>query len=804
MRHPTLRPAMAAIVAAFVLAVAGALVPPAVAPVAPLPAAFAPPVAYAADDLSVTADARYIVEPDKAVVRVIVDVTTVNDKPNAVAGGVVTRYFYDGVNVGVQPEATHFKATQDGDPVKVTADRRTGYRLVTIKFGSSIFYKEQTKVRLTYELPAGKPRSSSDVRVGPAFASFLAWAFGDSGTVRVDVPPAFDVTVSGSPMARTTTEGGVQVYRATTSNPIEWYAWINASNNDGLTRQRLALPGGEVIVVRAWPEDTRWRTRVAAILQDGVPDLADRIGLPWPVDGPLSVLEVHTPLLEGYAGFYNRETDEITISEQLDDLTIVHEASHAWFNGNLFTERWITEGLAEEYASLVIDELGGVAPGPVAVKRTAKVAFPLNTWPPPAPIESAEADAREQYGYDAAFSVIDTIVRRAGEGGMRRVFDAASEGTTAYPGNGDPERTSRPADWRRFLDLVEELGGADGVASLMATWALPDGEAADLPAREAARADYHDLVAAGAGWAAPVVIRLAMDSWAFDRVRADIPTATSILAQRDAIDATAASMELDPPTGLEAAYERATTSADLDAAAGLASDEAASLAQVADASVAAAAPRDWFVELGLTGKDPDADLAAARAAWEAGDLAAAGETATLVSGTLAVAGDAGRGRALVFGGAGAAVLLILVFAIVVLRRRSRNHMQPATDMASVDGIAATAGAYGEPGPATTGTATDPALPAPDTEPKPWVTATSLAPLPVDEGPDPYLLDDAPALPPAPAPTTGLAPAMPPGPEAPAVADPGTRSGDSQADGTGVRDGEDASDDHRAGDDGADR
>ena len=46
--------------------------------------------------------------------------------------------------------------------------------------------------------------------------------------------------------------------------------------------------------------------------------------------------------------------DTITISEELDELTIVHEASHAWFNRNWFTERWITEGLADEYAARVL------------------------------------------------------------------------------------------------------------------------------------------------------------------------------------------------------------------------------------------------------------------------------------------------------------------------------------------------------------------------------------------------------------------------------------------------------------------
>ena len=272
--------------------------------------------------------------------------------------------------------------------------------------------------------------------------------------MRIDVPKAFDVDISGEDMEASTTAIS-KVFTATTNDALGWFAWVNARNDDGLTRERLDLADGEQVVVRGWPEDSRWRRRVSVILSDSVPDLVGRIGLPWPVDGPLNVLEVHTPLLEGYAGFYDPKSDEITISENLDDLTIVHEASHAWFNSRLFTDRWINEGLAEEYASQVLaaETRGKVDPAPV--KRTAKVAFPLAHWDPPAPIRDAQSDAREQYGYDAAWTVIRDIADEAGEEGMRKVFRAASDGTTAYPGDGAPEHTALPNDWRRFLDLTQ-------------------------------------------------------------------------------------------------------------------------------------------------------------------------------------------------------------------------------------------------------------------------------------------------------------------------------------------------------------
>ena len=62
-------------------------------------------------------------------------------------------------------------------------------------------------------------------------------------------------------------------------------------------------------------------------LSTGVPALVKRIGLPWPVAGSLTVTEVSSALLEGYAGFYSPEKHAITISEDLDPLVIVHEAA---------------------------------------------------------------------------------------------------------------------------------------------------------------------------------------------------------------------------------------------------------------------------------------------------------------------------------------------------------------------------------------------------------------------------------------------------------------------------------------------
>src|SRR3954453_19326764 len=85
--------------------------------------------------------------------------------------------------------------------------------------------------------------------------------------------------------------------------------------------------------------------------------------LDWTAQHDRDVRERYTPALEGYAGVFFTDEQRIDVSEDLDPVTIVHEASHAWFNEQLFAERWIYEGLAQEYAWRVQRAVGGEAGG---------------------------------------------------------------------------------------------------------------------------------------------------------------------------------------------------------------------------------------------------------------------------------------------------------------------------------------------------------------------------------------------------------------------------------------------------------
>ncbi len=463
-------------------------------------ASFAASSAQAADDLLRLAVATtYRVDPADAEVHVTLDVRATNLKPST-----ATTYFYfDTLSFGIQPEARSISATQNGRALSLTARPRDGYRQVVVETPRLLF-REPTLTRITFDLPSGEPRSDSTIRVGRAHTRFPVWAWGDTelADVRVILPRAFTAEVESFPVdtdqpLHLSPGGGQPTYVADDiEDPNRWHATVDAANRNALTDVRLDLPDKEV-TVHAWPEDKEWLARVTDVLETGLPDLETAIGLPWPVDDVLGVSEVSSAEIEGYAGLYDSADDEIEISEELDEQVIVHEAAHAWFDGKLFAQRWISEGLADEYAARVVAANDGTARlEPPAIRPHSAGAFRLNAWPPPSRIDT-DTRVTEAFGYDASWTVIAAIVAEVGEPGMRDVFEAAAARRLAYAGEGPAETATTTTDWRRFLDLVEELGGATTATELFERWIVTDDEATELTERTAARAAYAALLEDG-------------------------------------------------------------------------------------------------------------------------------------------------------------------------------------------------------------------------------------------------------------------------------------------------------------------
>lgn len=638
----------------------------------------ASPVLAADDGLTLASTSSYGLIPDKGLVHVIVDVTATNNKANLVqqlpGGTRITRYIYDSAAIAVQSEATGIRASAGKRALTTKVTPADGYSRVQVNFRGDLPYQQSTGFRVEYDLPGGAPRSDSDIRIGSAFATFYVWAFGDGGDVTIVIPAGFEVQTSGSTVAKTVNDG-VTTLRATgIADATQWYAVVVADRHESLTQDRLDLEGGEHVVVRAWPEDVEWRTRVRDLLRLGLPVLVNKIGLDWPVEGDIEVAEVHTPLLEGYAGVYYTTEDRIEISEDLDELTIVHEASHAWFNPDLFVGRWISEGFADEYASRVLDEVSGGGLAPDAETPTSKGAIELNLWTHPGRIADDKTDEREHFGYEASWTVVRTLLDEIGEESMRAVLAAARANETAYPGAGKPETVAIKNDWRRFLDLLEEAGGSNGAEALFRNWIVSDEQVALLDARRDARSAYASLMGASDGWMAGYVIRDPLGRWEFGRATTEIGEASAILALRDEIAIRAAELSVAPPTTLRVAYEGAIDG--LESVHALAETQLATATDLDAAAAKVAAERDVFASIGLIGEDPGASLAAASAAFSAGDTAAADAGADSVAAVMARAADAGRTRALVGGLAGVGLIVLGAGAVVGVRRRRLPFVGP--------------------------------------------------------------------------------------------------------------------------------
>jgi hypothetical protein len=627
--------------------------------------------ALAAGPLQVKAETTYSVDAADGRVHVAVAYTITNNKPNTPT----TIYYYRSLSLGVQAEARNIRASDRSGGLGVSTVRHQYFTEVEVRLRANLYYHRTTTFTVRFDLIGAKPRSATPTRVGRAFVTFSVWAFGDrnQGTVEVRLPAGFTSTVEGDEMASTNGSGG-PVLRASPADPESFYSIVTGENRDAFDDERLSLPGGAEIVVLSWPEDDRWAETVSDTLEAGIPELQEMVGLDWPVTHDLSVRERYTPALEGYAGIFFTDDQRIDVSEDLDPITILHEASHAWFNDRLFDARWIYEGLAEEYAWRVQAAVGGQSVAvPDKPDRADKAAVDLGTWAFPEVIRD-DTNAAEVYGYEASFWLVHLVVDGAGEDRMRDAFASAEANLTAYPGEGLPEKVAAQDDWRRFLDLTQPLDEPDAAPVIAAVeeYVVGGQGAAQLDARLAARDAYRDLLEAGDGWLPPWYVREPMGAWQFDAATSRMAAATAVLALRDqaAAAAAGAGLTLDDDA-LEAAYEGAKDG--FDEASTIANEQLEAVGAISQAAAAVGETPDLVAEIGLMGEPrPPAQYEAARAAFEAGDTH--GAMTLAATATALVGGAPARGQERLVMGAivGVALLAFVVFLIVLRRRRSRH------------------------------------------------------------------------------------------------------------------------------------
>ena len=240
--------------------------------------------------------------------------------------------------------------------------------------------------------------------------------------------PTSSAPTRASERARSTTFTAADIDR-----PEDWWAIVTAQDDERLN-DLLVEEDGRSFHIRSWPGDDEWSRFVADYVGDPVDELAGLVGEPW-IDGePYDVVEAYSPYLYGYAGWFEPIERRIVIGEELDPSVVMHELAHGWFNGDVISERWINEGLANAYAARTLSAIGQEAPelGPAP----DDIPFPLAGWADALAEADSEAAADvEAYGYDTSWFVVDQMIQEIGIDQMKVVLDSVFARQPAYAGD---------------------------------------------------------------------------------------------------------------------------------------------------------------------------------------------------------------------------------------------------------------------------------------------------------------------------------------------------------------------------------
>jgi hypothetical protein len=517
--------------------------------------------------------------------------------------------------------------------------------------------------------------------VAPSLVTFGAWAFATpstpGSTVAVRMPSGYRVTIGRGPLEGPATgASGEEVWTSgRLAAPLTFVADVVADRQvetPAETQVDVPLSAGTVpVVVRAWPDDPAWASRVTNLVAHALPILEREIGVTWPVDGPLQVNEVLVRGSGGYAGVFDPADRRVDISYSASDAVVIHELAHAWFNGRLVADRWAAEAFASYYGDLATRELGLEIRPPDPVEPGVG-AIPLNAWGSSA----TETTESELYAYAAALQLADEIAARAGPDNLRAVWAQAAGGIGAYhPEPTTNEPVASAPDWRGLLDLLEEQTGQD-FDDLWRKWVARPEDLAALDARSTARTAYAESVRAAGDWQLPVSIRDAMRSWRFDVALDQVAAADGILGERQTLAAAAAATGVKVSDALRAAFEAPDG---LAAAAAEAAAEHSAIEMIAAAEGARPTDAGFFdglvIGLGLLFQDPGVQLGSAQLAFEAGNAGGAYDAALTARDAWRYAADAGRWRIV------SGVLLALSLAVLAWVARTRRGRQARVEPA---------------------------------------------------------------------------------------------------------------------------
>jgi len=673
--------------------------------------ASATPALAAGPGLTIVSNATYTVDPDHGVVHVTVNLTAANHLTDT-----KTRlYYFDKAYLAVPPNTTGFKVGgRAGGPTVHVAAKKADHTLLRIDFGSRLGSGQSRGIGLTFDIkdPGGVPTRTT--RIGASLVAFGAWAYASEGTggstVTVVFPPGYTIDARSDQLGKPTTDGEGRTVYATgvLAQPLSFFAYFVADRPSAFTAStRTVQVGGRPldVTIRAWPDDPAWAERTGGLVDQGIPVLANSIGLPWTAERPFVIAEAVSQADSPYAGRYSPGQATVEVAYYADQLVTLHEMAHAWFDGGLLADRWANEGFASWYALDAASKLKlKVAPAELTPEMIA-ARIPLNAWNP----LTTDDKLIQDYGYAASAKLAALVAQRAGTDGLARVWQAIRDGVAPYQPTGlrSPDRAgsdgmggmdggampgsdvapteTRPAtpDWRGLLDLLEDRTG-QRYDDLWRTWVVRDDEAALLDARAAARRQYAEVVAKAGEWHLPPIVRDAMRSWQFGQATELLTAADRALDDRNEVLAKASAAKLTVPRALEAAFEGnhgfASVSTEAEA-------ELATIRAYSEAAASREADPGIIEQVGLWGTTPDSDLKAAAAAFASGDLRTSVQASADAFDAWDGARETGRNRVMTMLAALTASLVAVAFIVngvrgVAHRRRAATSRRAAAAAAA--------------------------------------------------------------------------------------------------------------------------
>jgi hypothetical protein len=652
----------------------------------------------AADGLRIEATNTYTVDGTTGGVRVQIDIKLTNQIPDRTTGNIIRQTYFDAFGFLVDETAQNLTVTsKNGNPLSFTLepDADSGLLALRMDLARNIFFGQSSELSVAYDLIGDAPRSDSDVRINPAYASFPAYGVGDPGltNVRIVIPDFYETETLGSDVERSLGSGFVIYSADAIENPLDFGVFVSARNDAALTSDRVTIDDNDY-AIKSWPGDEAWAAFIKTQIDDGLPVLADLIGREWPYEQRFTIRQTNTPYLYGYAGWFSPVNFDIEVGEDLDQETMLHELSHAWFNSELFDERWLNEGFAQVYSNAAMEELGGTPGKPTVPRSTDANGFELNKWNDLALDDNAEAE--EEYGYNTSWWVIDEVIDEIGFDAMREVIDEVAGDELPYEGRATAERDATTVySWQRMLDWIELDGNDDEVQQLFIDWVLTDADVALLELRNKRRADFAALVDKADTWSAPAGIRVDMAGWEFTGLEEDFAAATDVLEVRNDLRDASKRVGVTIPGSFQTAYQESVNEVDLSATEGDLADQLDAVEAVETAMAGAAEERDFLTKVGLIGSDVDPPLEVARGELSAGNPDAAREAAAESTRLLAEADEVGKGR-VIRSAIGLAVFLFVLLAVVLLlRRRKRRRRAAAEAEAAAAAAAAVAAAESE-------------------------------------------------------------------------------------------------------------